>query len=421
MDPLHRQSSLPAARVVIAGAGVAGLETALALKALAGDRCAITIVSPERKFVNRSMAVDQPFKPQRVRGLSLGDAASHIGAGWHRGTVDHVDHERRVAITRDRDQIPYDHLVLAVGARFDSRWYAERMLTYRDGRDASAYRLLLSWLPRHRVSRIAFVKPAGASWPLPLYGLALTTAADCARRGSGTEIVLMTPEAEPLEMFGARAAAATRKLLEDAGVELFTSSYAVPGRPGSLEVSPGHRRVQADAIVTLPRLVGPRLRGIACTCNGFIRTDAHGRVLGIDDVFAAGDATAFPIKQGGIASQQADAVAETIASAVGVELNPQPFHPVLRGLLFTGSEPRYFRSDISGCAGDDSVVSLDPLWWPPNKLCARYLAPYLSSQTGDAADVVSYGGSLPPDRIPETGPGTTAQLVDLLPGDRTGR
>ena len=66
-------------RVLIAGAGVAGLETLLALRALAGDRVDVTILSPELKFTNRSMAVDQPFKPQRVRGLRLEDVASEFG------------------------------------------------------------------------------------------------------------------------------------------------------------------------------------------------------------------------------------------------------------------------------------------------------------------------------------------------------
>jgi hypothetical protein len=28
------------------------------------------------------------------------------------------------------------------------------------------------------------------------------------------------------------------------------------------------------------------------------------------------------------------------------------------------------------------------MWWPPDKICGRYLAPYLSSQVGDAADVM---------------------------------
>ena len=123
---------------------------------------------------------------------------------------------------------------------------------------------------------------------------------------------------------------------------------------------------------------------------GFIHTDAHGRVPGLDDVFAAGDATTFPVKQGGLAAQQADAVAEAIAAAAGAQIDPQPFRPVLRGTLLTGGAVRYLRADISGGTGDDSTVSDDALWWPPNKLSGRYLAPYLSSKTGEAADVMPH-------------------------------
>jgi sulfide:quinone oxidoreductase len=176
--------------------------------------------------------------------------------------------------------------------------------------------------------------------------------------------------------------------LDEAGVVLHTSSYGAPGRPGWLEVSPGDRRLRADRIVTQPRLVGPRLRGIPCGTDGFINTDAHGRVADLDDVFAAGDATAFPIKQGGLASQQADAVADAIAASVGADIDPQPFRPVLRGVLLTGERPQFLRADISGAEGDDSTSSSDALWWPPDKLAGRYLAPYLSSQVGDAADVL---------------------------------
>jgi sulfide:quinone oxidoreductase len=146
-----------------------------------------------------------------------------------------------------------------------------------------------------------------------------------------------------------------------------------------------------DRIVTLPRLVGPRLRGIPCGRDGFLSADAHGRLAGLDGVFAAGDATAFPIKQGGLAAQQADAVAEAIAASVGVAIDPQPFRPVLRGVLLTGRPAHYLRADISGSAGDHSIIAREALWWPPNKLCGRYLAPYLSSQIGDAADVMPQG------------------------------
>jgi sulfide:quinone oxidoreductase len=379
-------------QVLIAGGGVAGLETLLALRAMAGDLVDITIVSPELKFINRSRAVAQPFKPQRARGVNLLDIAREFGARWHRGALDRVEHEQRRGVTKDGDELPYDVLVLTVGARPDREWRSEGVLTYHDGRDGPSYRLLLHQLREGRVTRLAFVKPAGPSWPLPLYDLALLTAADCAAHGRGeVELNLVTPEEEPLGIFGSRPSGAIRRLLQERGIALQSSSYGAPGFPGWLEISPGERRLPVDRIVTLPRLVGPRLRGVPCGRDGFLRADAHGRLVGLDGVFAAGDATAFPIKQGGLAAQQADAVAEMIAALVGVDIDPQPFRPVLRGVLLTGGPARYLRADISGSAGDDSIIAHEALWWPPNKLCGRYLAPYLSSQVGEAADVMPQG------------------------------
>jgi sulfide:quinone oxidoreductase len=222
-----------------------------------------------------------------------------------------------------------------------------------------------------------------------MYDLALLTAADCASHGRSAEVelTLITPEQEPLGIFGRRASAAIRGLLDQAGVTLYTSSFGEPAGAGWLDVTPGHRRLQVDRVVTQSRLVGPRLRGVPCDRDGFIRTDNQGRVHGIEDVFAAGDATAFPIKQGGLAAQQADAVAEAIACAAGADISPQPFRPILRGTLLTGAAARYLRADISGTAGDDSVISTEALWWPPNKLCGRYLAPYLG-RLDDGADVM---------------------------------
>jgi sulfide:quinone oxidoreductase len=376
-------------RVLIAGGGVAGLETLLALRALAGDRVDVTIVAPELRFINRSMAVDQPFKPQRMRGVRLDDTAAELGARWHRGALDRVEHEQRRGVTTDGDDLPYDMLVLAVGARSEREWDSQSALTYHDGRDGPSYRLLLHQLREGRVNRLAFVKPAGPSWPMPLYDLALLTAADCAAHGrSEVELMMVTPEEEPLGIFGRPASAAIRRLLQERRVALHTSSYGVPSHAGWLAVSPGERRMPVDRVVTLPRLVGPRLRGVPCGRDGFLHTEAHGGLPGLDGVFAAGDATAFPIKQGGLAAQQADAVAEAIAASVGVDIDPQPFRPVLRGLLLTGGPARYLRVDISGAAGDDSIIAGEALWWPPNKLCGRYLAPFLSSQVGEAADVM---------------------------------
>ena len=110
-------------------------------------------------------------------------------------------------------------------------------------------------------------------------------------------------------------------------------------------------------------------------------------MLGFDDVYAAGDATTLPIRQDGLAAQQADAVAEAIAASFGHGIDPQPVRPILRGVLLTGGAARYLRADLDG-SSDESIVSEVALWWAPNRLCGRYLAPYLSGQVGFAADVM---------------------------------
>jgi sulfide:quinone oxidoreductase len=132
-------------------------------------------------------------------------------------------------------------------------------------------------------------------------------------------------------------------------------------------------------------------------------------------VFAAGDATAFPIKQGGLAAQQADAVAEAIAASVGADIDPQPFRPILRGVVLTGGPARYLRADISGGAGDDSTISGQALWWPPDKIAGRYLAPYLSSQVGAAADVMpAHEHAIPIESRLDAMPPDTRPPVDEL-------
>jgi sulfide:quinone oxidoreductase len=289
-------------------------------------------------------------------------------------------------------------------------------LTYHGGPDSPDYRLLLARIDERRVNKVAFVRPAGPSWPLPLYDLALMTATECADHGrSDVELHLVTPEETPLGIFGKRASEAIQALLEKNRVALHTASYGEQRRPGRLDISPGDRGIDVDQIVTEPRLAGPRLRGLACDRDGFIQTDAHGRVFNCEGVFAAGGATSFPVKQGGLAAQQADAVAETIAASVGVEIEPRPFRPVLRGVLLTGGVPRYLRSDISGTAGDDSIFSREALWWPPNKLAGRYLAPYLSSRFGEAADVMPQDAQgIPVETAPHPGmPDKWPVLADL--------
>ena len=57
---------MPDLRVLIAGGGVAALEAAFALRELAGDRVAMTMLAPARDFVYRPMSVGEPFSSGRA-------------------------------------------------------------------------------------------------------------------------------------------------------------------------------------------------------------------------------------------------------------------------------------------------------------------------------------------------------------------
>jgi sulfide:quinone oxidoreductase len=160
----------------------------------------------------------------------------------------------------------------------------------------------------------------------------------------------------------------------------------VPGN-GVVLARPSGLRVDCDRIVALPRLEGLSLRSIPHDAEGFIPIDNHGRVAGIENVYAAGDGTNFPVKQGGIACQQADAVAEVIAKSAGAPIEPRSFRPVLRGQLLTGGDSHFMRTDLSGREGDAIKSGPHTLWWPPSKVAGRYLAPYLhATENATAAE-----------------------------------
>ena len=111
-------------------------------------------------------------------------------------------------------------------------------------------------------------------------------------------------------------------MLDARGIILRTWSHPAPCAGRAL-VLPGGAEIFVDRVITLPVLEGPRLHGLPHDPHGFIPVDAHGRVAGVADIYAAGDITAFPLKQGGLAAQQADAVAEMIAAAAGAAVTPR--------------------------------------------------------------------------------------------------
>ncbi len=369
-----------ATRVLIAGGGVAALEAALALRALAEDRVSVEMLAPEPQFWYRPLAVAEPFDLGEVRRFELPELAAAAGATFSPGALTGVDAGSRQAQTSAGSSIPYDVLLVACGAGPSEA--VPGALTFRGPADTEKIRRLLEEIVAGQVGRVAFVVPWGAVWSLPIYELALMTAAYLAEREvDHVELALVTPEDEPLQLFGRAGSEAVEELLEERGIAVQTGSCPVELVDGELRLVP-EGTMAADRVVALPRLRGPRIDGLPQTVEGFLPVDAHGQVHGLADVYAAGDITSFPVKQGGIATQQADAAAEMIAANAGADITPQPFRPVLRGLLLTGRRPRYLRHELTGGAGDASAASPEPLWWPPAKIVGRYLAPFLGAFAG---------------------------------------
>lgn len=370
----------PPLRVLIAGGGVAGLETLLGLHALAGDRVRIELLGAEPELVNRPSSVGLPFGHPHPRRLDVMEIAQERGAQFRVGRLAAVHAEARQAETTNGGRISYDALVLAIGATPEEA--LPGALTFRGQPDVAAYRELLSDLHLGRAGSVVFALPDGALWPLPLYELALLTAARVSALGvDGVRISLATPEERPLGIFGPAASEAVAELLDEAGIEVVTSVHVAAVEDHSVRLVPD-RPLAADRVVTLPRLRGPALPWLPSDSDGFVTTDPHGRVRGAPGVYAAGDVTSFPVKQGGIAAQQADAVAESIAAEAGAPVDPVPFKPVLRGMLLTGHARRFLRSGIAGGQDQASQSAEVPLWWPVTKVVGRHISSYLVQKSG---------------------------------------
>jgi sulfide:quinone oxidoreductase len=371
------ESGTPRPRVVIAGGGVAALEACLALRHhLSADDLDITLLTPADRFDYRPLSVLEPFQGIARWSVALATFAVDQDVEIVSDSLVAVAPHARTAATGLGNDLSYDALLVATGGHAADAVHGA--LTFRGPREGHALRALLD----DRPPSIVFAAPPGATWPLPLYELALLSAADLGRAGAATKVTLVTPEPAPLAIFGAGASELVTDLLARHEVELVTSVGAVAVRDGLLELDDG-RSVDAGHVVALPRIVGRRIDGMPRDHEDFLPIDDHCRVVGLDHVYAAGDVANFPVKHGGLASQQADAAAEAILAQLGLPIVARPFDPVIQGVLFSDRDPAYLRAPLGeGGAAQPSDPRSYSLWWPPSKIAGRHLSPYLAIRAG---------------------------------------
>ena len=363
-------------RVVIVGGGVAALETALALAQLAPELTDVTLLAPNPEFVYRPMTVREPFAHGAAARYPLRRVASDTGARLLPDELDWIEPEQKSIQTKAGERIEYDALVLALGAHAHTRY--KHAITIDDRHMDETLHGLIQDVEGGYIHSLAFVASDRMAWPLPLYELALMAAGRAYDIGVELATAIITPEDSPLAIFGSTASEAVAELLQNAHILTINTPHVEVPSSGEVVIASGERHLRVDRVIALPELYGPPVRGIPLGEHGFIRVDPHGRVPGVEHVYAAGDATDFPVKYGGIAAQQADVAAQSIAALAGAAVTPELFHPVINGMLLTGEKPVYLTAEIAGDEGFNSKVSDTPVWSsPPKKIVARYLAPYL--------------------------------------------
>ncbi len=365
-QPLH---------VLIAGGGVAALEAMMALRALAAERVRITLLAPGADFHYRPMAVAEPFAVGHAAHLPLADIAADFDADVVTGSLDRVVPADREIVTDDGERIAYDALVIACGTHTSPS--LEGALTIDDRNLGETLRGLVQDVEEGYAHEIAFVVAQQPAWPLPLYELALLMAQRAYDMNATVELSVVSPERAPLTRFGSAISAELARLLREAGIAFHGGRQATLEH-GELTLSPGGLGLRPGRVVSLPLIEGPRIAGLPADADGFICVNAFGEVRDLPGVYAAGDATTYPVKHGAIAAQQADVVAASIAAQLGLAVERQPLRPVLRAMLMTGGAPRFLEAHLVGAGVLHSSVSDVCPWDTPGKIVARHLGPYLA-------------------------------------------
>jgi sulfide:quinone oxidoreductase len=296
--------SSPPPRVLVLGAGVAGLETALLLARQLAGRVDVHVVSDSDEFLLRPNLVYVPFgaDPTASR-LLLDETLARAEIQHERGKVEGVDTDiGRVHLVNGR-QLPYEHLVIATGAAAwpqavpglaeDAVSIAELagMLTLQErfshirGRAREGAR-----------QRVLFVVPRHNRHSLPLYEVALMFDTWLRREGVREHVDLgfVTHEASFAEAGGPRMHEVIEREFAERRVDARAAERLVDVRAHEATFAGGGVE-RFDLLVTAPpHRAGLRLDGLPTDDHGFVRVESATRqVVDHPELYAPGDAGDF--------------------------------------------------------------------------------------------------------------------------------
>jgi NADH dehydrogenase FAD-containing subunit len=273
-------------KIVVLGAGYAGLAAAVILAARSRDDVRITVVNATERFTER-LRLHQAATGQQLADLRLpellGDRVEFV-AGWVTG----IDPAPRTVRVDDERVLPYDRLVFALGGVADTAGVP--------GAEDHAYRLDGAPDAELLARRLAGLGRGS----VVVCGSGLTgveAAAELAERYPELTVTLVGRD-EPGSALGPRARAYLRAGLDRLGVRVRAGAEVVKVLPDSVELA-GADGIAADVVLLAGGVRASALAGAAgleVDGRGRIVTDGALRSVTHPDVYAVGDAAA--VRQG---------------------------------------------------------------------------------------------------------------------------
>jgi NADH dehydrogenase FAD-containing subunit len=362
--------------ILVVGSGPGALEATLALSRSELIDAHVSLISPQTEFVYRPNLVVEPFGGAAPASYSVAAIIEHPDVSQWLGTIERVDAENKTAWSPEGDEFKYDAIVLATGTATEAT--LESPAVTLGGPDTmDQLRAVVADIDAGTLRNLVFAAPDGPTWLLPMYELAFMASERAARTSSQQVLIaIVTPEESPLAAFGAENSLTVARMAEQLGVVVHLGA-AVTGFDGATMTLSDGGAYPVDRLVSGALLRGRVPAGVPVNKEGFVPVDAHQRVPGASGMFAVGDVTSFRFKQGGLASEQADAAVEAIEQDLGARESAAPFPGIVQGILLTAGGRTPLRAQVTA----DTAESLpaEPLEGPAQKIFSRLLPDRLHS------------------------------------------
>jgi selenide,water dikinase len=300
--------------------------------------------------------------------IDTGPLARFAGARLYQDEAVNLDLAGRRVICRERPPVPYDLVSLNVGSTpntADVPGASAHAIAVKpiDGFLARFEALKARVLARQGRTRVALVG-AGAGGVELLLSVEHRLRRELVEAGfdaGGLSFVLVSDVPAILPGFPAAFRARFHAILAARGIAVVSGAPVVAVEVGRL-VLDGRPPIEADEILWTTQASPPRWlaqAGLPLDAVGFLAVDDRLRVVGRDDVFAAGDTIAFsarPLPKSGVYAVRAGPVlADNIRRALtGRPL--RPFRPQRRALYLVSTGERYAVGTRNGLAFEGAWV-----------------------------------------------------------------